>query len=1124
MCSDPFCHLHAHSQYSVKDGLAKPVEMIQRAKANGQRAIAVTDHGSLGAIPEMYRAAKEEGIQLIVGIEAYIVPNALEQKHGAKSWEKGTSRDRRNFHLTLLARNEQGYKDLVKLSSGAHTGEYHHYDPRMDYDMLREVGTENLICLSGCVMGELQETFLQTIRPYVAVSNAGVAPAKARKMGKHWELVGNGDNGWWWPRDPLAVEEDGWLEKGLAAARDVMRTYRGLFPDDNYFYELMYHEFVLERWAHTFLLDEAIRYGLEPVLTNDSHYVPAEHNDLHGLLMAMQWKEQFCGAKTKGHLDVCTSDQLQKRISDLVDEDMFERARNNTLTIAEMASEFRITPLEDKNFAVPKYVDENGVKPQHPTKLIYELAEPRMKILTERYPEQEQVYRDRFDYEMSIIKKFKYQHMFLITQAYVNFQKNRGRIVGAGRGSAAGSLVSFALGITEIDPIQRDLLFERFLDPDRQSMPDFDVDFPSSDIGDIYQWFYDRFGENNVKRVVAFQRLRPKGIIRGMLKSMGLMTHKELDELTKELDDDTADHGDEGFMQSWWDDTTSEKLKQIKDSSDYDLVEWSKQMYGLPVAVSRHAAAVVVGTNRMPLDDWIPLQYMSSDKSTVSQFDMDALDAMGFVKFDALTVRTLDTLQNTYDMIGFNPFEKIVEENGVMVYDDPKTLAMISKVQTDGLFQLSGGTAKQVLGQIGGAKDYNDIVAVMSLGRPGAVKFAGKYRANRDADWDTIKLAHPDLKKLLRTSYGVVLFQEDVMKILWHLGMSPEAVTGIMKAIKKKQYNYFDEHELEYLEKAEAAGWSEAAARSVWADMRDYAGYGFNKAHAESYADLAYKTGFLKAHYPAQFLAAKMRQFSEAGVTEKKREKLPGLVRDAVKMGVRVLPPDVNRSHVYFHALDDKTIIAGLADVKDVGDAAATKIIEVRKKFGPFTEDDFEPVYTRVGPRGGEYEEGGTLANCPKRPVNSRVVMALAYAGAIPGVEIEGRWEAEKELLYVNLSEHPNVEVMDYLRDVVNDRVNSKRLYKKLKDKETRRVEVGGVAARVKVIKTKPNKHGQRLDMAFVDLELDEQDFNVVVFPDQWEDYHNAVAEGRLVKVTCEMKADPKRGVSLIAENIQSWR
>ena len=1124
--SDDFAHLHAHSQYSVKDGLAKPSDMVDRAKALGQPAIAVTDHGSLGAVPEMYRAAKEAGVQLIVGMEAYIVPDAVELKWGQKSWEPGTAKDRRNFHLTLLAKNEQGYKDLVRLSSTAHHGDNHHYDPRMDYSMLREVDTENLICLSGCVMGELQETFLQTIRPHVAVSNTSDllhSPKERRRMSKTHELVGQGDSGWWWPTVPQ-IDDPAVLEAGLEAARKVMRTYGSLFPDGQYFYELMYHQFVLEGWAHTYLLPEAQRYGMVPVVTNDSHYVPPEHGELHGLLMAMQWHEKFCGAKTKGHLDICQSHELKDRLSDLVDGDTFEAARETSLHIAEMCEGFKITPLERKKYVVPKYLDENGNTVGNPSKLIHQLAAPKMKLLKERYPDQAQEYDDRFAREMSVIKRFRYQQMFLITQAYVNARKAKGRIVGAGRGSAAGSLVSFALGITDIDPIQRGLLFERFLDPDRQSMPDFDVDFPSSDIGEVYEWFDERFGAENVRRVVAFQRLRPKGIIRGMLKSMDLMSHKELDDLTKELDDDTQDHGDESFMQSWWDDATSERLKQIRDNSPYDLVEWSKQLYGLPVAVSKHAAAVVIGTSRMPLEDWIPMQYMSSDKSLVTQFDMDALDAMGFVKFDALTVRTLDTLQNTFDMIGYNPFDRIIEREGVMVYDDPKTLKLISSGQTDGMFQLSGGTAKQVIQQIGGTKTYDDIVAVMSLGRPGAVKFAGKYRVNRDADWHTIKLAHPDLKKILKSSYGVVLFQEDVMKILWHLGMSPEGVEKIMKAIKKKQYDMFDAAEPEYLERCAAAGWSDEAAAIVWADMRDYAGYGFNKAHAESYADLAYKTAFLKTHYPAQFLASKMRQFSEAGQADKKRDKLPGLVRDAVRAGVKVLPPDINRSSVYFHAPDDKTILTGLADVKDVGEKAAMKIIEVREKFGDFTEDDFVPTYERTGPRGGKYAEGGTLANCPKRPVNSKAVMNLAFVGAMPDIEVDGQWEAEKELLYCNISEHPNTEVMTHLRTEVNDIKNQKRISKKLKEKEKRNVVVGGVIARLKVIMTKPNKDGERLPMAFMDLELDDQDFNVVVFPDTWDEYHAQLKEGKLAYVRAELQQDHQRGSSLIAQRIESWR
>lgn len=1107
-------HLHCHSQGSLFDGLATPDEMVARAVKLGQEAIALTDHGVMAGVPEFYRCARHAGIQPLIGIEAYVVPDALAVGFGAK----GNLRDRSNYHLTLLAVSEQGYKDLVRLSTASHTEEYYYYRPRMDYAMLRDVGTDDLVCLSGCVMGELASTFLDLLEPIVATEI--LSPEQERIFTRRGYSLRRGFAWPKWSRELDAkVRADERFEVALEAARSVLRNYRSMFPEGHYFYEIMLHGYTPEEWCHRYLFREAKRYGLPHVVTNDAHYAPPSHKETHDLLMASQFRSTFCGSPDGKLLDLCSERELGRRLGGVLTPEEYAEGVANTSRIAAMADGFRLAPLENKTYRIPQYRDDKGDAVSNAGAILRKWRKPRLDALCELYPEQADEYRERDRYELSVIKKFGFYHYFLIVADYIRWAKKSGIRVGAGRGSAAGSLVAFTLGITEIDPIQHGLLFERFLSPHRLTMPDFDTDFQSRHFDRVLEYIGERYGSENVARVCAYDKLRPKSLVQKIFAAIAAMPAKDIARLTADMDDDLT-RRDAEYLEEWWDTVAPDKVREVDEESPFDLKTHAKRLFQLPVSVSAHAAAVVIagesddGIRSM---DYVPKQFVPSSRRIVTQFDMDNIEGLGLVKFDCLSIATLDTIADTIERIGFDPFVREVEERGALYYDDEATYQMITAGQTDGMFQLSGGTAKQVINMMGGCRDFSDLVAVMALGRPSAIQYAPLYRENRRLYESGSKpeLIHPDLHDLITN--GIFLFQEDVMRVLWHVGMSPDEVDSVMHAVKKKDIDEFRSVEDSFIGKSILIGWTSEQAAAVWELIVAYAGYGFNKAHSVSYAHLAYQTGFLKANYPAAFIAAKMRQFSANADAKKKRQSLPALVRDAKRLGVTILPPDVNKSGVTYEAVDDSTIRCGLSDINGIGVQAAKRVIASR----PYTVDDFVAESESIGPRGGVRKHPAKLGNAG---VNSGVVMKLLFAGAIPDIEIEDYWDAEQELLYCNISEHPDKETLEHIREAVFDKANFPRINPaELHEYEAEGTRVGGVVLRVHEHKYVPKGKKETARMGFVDLELDGHEFSLVIFAESWVEVRSRVKQGKLLLARANTKYEERRGLSHVATHIEAW-
>lgn len=1091
-------HLHTHS--SLIDGLGRPDEIVARAKSFGQQAVALTDHGTMAGLPDMYRAGKKHGVHVIAGQEVYIVPDTKALGFG----DKGESRDGRNFHLTLLAKNEQGYKDLVKLTSFAHERENFYRKPRIDHAMLRQVDTENLVCLSGCVMGELAESFLSHLWP--------LQPEGAKRYDE------------WLPAPAERLDDNEYILAGLESAREVMKFYRNLFPDRQYLYEFMWHNFAPESWVHKYLIPEAKRYGLPIVVTNDSHYVDASQSEAHNLLMSIQWRQSYCAKPDDPkHLDMVDSGLVLDRMEGFLPREDILEGIKNTERVADLCSGFKLTPLERKSVYMPKAKDDDGAITAKPIGRIRSLAERRLQGLCDRTPERAAEYVARFERELRVIKKLKYQHYFLVTASIIQRAKSKGIAVGAGRGSGAGSLVAFCLGITEIDPVAHDLLFERFLNPAKKSLPDFDTDFESDRIEEVFEDIVEQFGQDNVRRVSTYHRYAPKALMTDLLKTLPTgLSHDEVKAITKDLPEDTRDRKDESFMEVWWqsvresDDAAA--LKLLAQAEKFPIEAYSHQFYGIRKSVSTHAAGVIITNGKVSLSEWVPNQLVASSGKTVTQFDMNDLSDMGFVKFDILSLGTLSQVAECIRLIGESPFPEFID------YDDEKTFKLITAGHTDGLFQLTGYAAKQVIKAIGGCHDFRDISAVMALGRPGAMKFVDAYREGR-ANPEAIEYADEDDKKILSPSYGMILYQEQVMALGWAIGMTDEEVSGdisLLGAIKKYSPTIMEKVEPIFREKAAAKGWKPHMIDRRWANILEYTGYGFNKAHSDCYADLAYRTAYLKANFPAAFIVSRLNQTEQMSDKKKKADLKQALVQDARRLKIKVLAPDVNKSQVGY-CVEGDGIRWGLSNVKGVGVGAAREIIRNR----PFTRDDWRD--DDYGPRGGKITPH--LLRVHNQKCNAGAVRALISLGAFPGFDPgEDRFANEFELLECNVTEHHNKKVLKQIKKRVVDAENAKILRKKKHGEYE--CYVGGVIHRIKEINT---KSGRR--MAFVDLQLGADEFSVTVFPQLWEGEYNykskrkvttgfdqSAKRGRLAFVKAKRSWDATYGWGLVAEGMNIYR
>ena len=902
-----FAHLHVHTEYSLLDGSNKIKECVARVKELGMNSVAITDHGVMYGVIDFYRAAKAAGIHPILGSEVYVAPGSRFSK------EPGQGNEDRYYHLVLLAENDTGYHNLMKIVSRGFTEGYY-YKPRVDLEVLEEFH-EGIIALSACLAGEVQR--------YVA---------------------------------------RGLYEEGKEAAL----RYERIFGKGNFFLELQDHGIAEQQLVNQGLLRMSRETGIPLVATNDVHYTYADDVKPHDILLCLQTGKKLADEdrmRYEGGQYYIKSEEEMKALFPYALE-----ALENTQKIADRCQveiEFGVTKL-------PKYdVPDGWTSWEYLNKLCHE-------GLAERYQPASEELTTRLDYELSVIKTMGYVDYFLIVWDFIKYAKDHGIMVGPGRGSAAGSLVSYCLGITTIDPIRYQLLFERFLNPERVSMPDIDVDFEPEGRQAMIEYVSRKYGADCVVQIVTFGTLAARGVIRDVGRVMDLpyafvdsIAKMVPQELNITLDKALAANGE------------FRKLYQ-EDEQVQELVDMSKRLEGLPRHTSMHAAGVVI--SQKSVDEYVPLS-LGSDGAVVTQFTMTTLEELGLLKMDFLGLRNLTVIRDAVEMIGKDT-GKALDLNQID-YDDKKVLDYIGTGKTDGIFQLESAGMKSFMKEL---KPYSleDIIAGIALYRPGPMDFIPQYIKGKN-NRDDIIYDCPQLEPILEPTYGCIVYQEQVMQIVrdlagYTLGRSDLLRRAMSKkkgeVMQRERQNFVYGNEEEGVPGCIKNGIDEATANKIYDEMIDFAKYAFNKSHAAAYAVVSYQTAYLKYYYPVEFMAALLTSVIDNS------GKVAEYIYSCRQMGIQILPPDINKSVGTF-SVENGNIRFGLTAIKSVGRPVIQAIIEERKERGEFKH--LKDFIERMG----------------GREVNKRTIENFIKAGVFDSL---GGTRKQFMMIYIQIMDQVNQE------------------------------------------------------------------------------------------------------------------
>ena len=902
-----FAHLHVHTEYSLLDGSNKIKECVARVKELGMDSVAITDHGVMFGVIDFYRAAKAEGIKPILGCEVYVAPGSRFDK------EPGVRGEDRYYHLVLLAENDQGYHNLMKIVSRGFTEGYY-YKPRVDMEVLREFH-EGIIALSACLAGEVQKNVLR-----------------------------------------------GMYEEGKAAAL----RYQEIFGEGNFFLELQDHGMQEQKQVNQSLLRMSQETRIPLVATNDVHYTYAEDEKPHDMLLCIQTGKKLADEdrmRYEGGQYYIKSEEEMKGLFPYALE-----ALENTQKIADRCNveiEFGVTKL-------PKYdVPEGYTSWEYLNKLCYE-------GLKKRYSDGDDSLKERLEYELSVIKSMGYVDYFLIVWDFIKYAKDHGIMVGPGRGSAAGSIVSYCLEITSIDPIKYQLLFERFLNPERVSMPDIDVDFCFERRQEVIDYVVRKYGSDRVVQIVTFGTMAARGVIRDVGRVMDL-PYAFVDSIAKMVPTELNMTLDRAL-------TMNQELKKLyqEDAQVQELIDMSRRLEGLPRHTSMHAAGVVI--SQKSVDEYVPLS-LGSDGSVTTQFTMTTLEELGLLKMDFLGLRTLTVIQDAAKLAEKSSGKAI--DMGAIDYNDKKVLDSIGSGKTEGVFQLESGGMKNFMKELK-PQNLEDIIAGISLYRPGPMDFIPQYIKGKTYP-EEITYDCPQLEPILEPTYGCIVYQEQVMQIVrdlagYTLGRSDLLRRAMSKkkgdVMQKERQNFVYGNKEEGVPGCIANGIDEKTANKIYDEMIDFAKYAFNKSHAAAYAVVAYQTAWLKYYYPVEFMAALMTSVIDN----------PGKVSEYIytckQMGIAVLPPDINKGEGNF-SVDNGNIRYGLAAIKSIGKPVIHAILEERKAGGPFkTLKDF-------------------IERLSSREVNKRTIESFIKSGAFDSL---GGTRKQFMMVYVKILDQVNQE------------------------------------------------------------------------------------------------------------------
>ena len=1068
-----FTHLHVHTEYSLLDGSNKIKEYVDRVKALGMDSAAITDHGVMYGVIDFYRAARAAGINPILGCEVYVAP-------GSRFDREAGSGDDRYYHLVLLAENNQGYSNLMKIvSKGFVEGFY--YKPRVDLSLLEKYH-EGIIALSACLAGEVAR----------------------------------------------------FLTRGMYEdAKKAALRYQDIFGKGNFFLELQDHGIPEQQNVNQQLLKMHRETGIELVATNDVHYTLAEDAQPHDVLLCLQTGKKLADEdrmRYEGGQYYVKSSEEMERLFPYAPE-----ALENTHKIAQRCHveiEFGVTKL-------PKFdVPEGYTSWEYLNELCFRGLEERYQPVTEEL-------KERLNYELSTIRNMGYVDYFLIVWDFIKYARDHDIMVGPGRGSAAGSLVAYTLGITQLDPIRYDLLFERFLNPERVSMPDIDVDFCFERRQEVIDYVRRKYGDDCVVQIVTFGTLAARGVIRDVGRVMDL-PYAQVDTIAKMIPQELNITIDKALQMN------PELKKVYEDQKEiHDLIDTAKRLEGLPRHTSMHAAGVVI--SQKDVSEYVPLS-RASDGSIVTQFTMTTLEELGLLKMDFLGLRTLTVIQNAVHLIEQDAGVKLDMQH--IDYNDKKVLDSLGTGRSDGVFQLESAGMKNFMKELK-PQSLEDVIAGISLYRPGPMDFIPQYIRGKNRP-DTIKYDCPQLEPILKPTYGCIVYQEQVMQIVrnlagYTLGRSDLVRRAMSKkkaaVMEKERQNFVYGNEAEGVPGCIANGISEQTANKIYDDMIDFAKYAFNKSHAAAYAVVSYQTAFLKYYYPVEFMAALMTSVIEMPT------KVAEYIQVCRQMNIKILPPDVNRG-AYGFSVDNGAIRYGLSAIKSVGRPVINALVEEREVNGEYRslKNFIERLTGTVNKRAIEnFIKAGAL-DClegnrrQKMLVYSQIVDSIAqekknsFAGQMSLFDLVSDEEKkeyeirmpdveeydkemilafEKDVLGIYLSGHP----LERYRNIMEKMISAKTTDFQ-PDEESgipkvydgQKVIIGGMITEKTIKYTRNNKV-----MAFLTVEDLLGTVEIVVFPRDYEKWQSMLNEDARVFVQGRVNAEDDKPSKLILEKVRAF-
>ena len=1071
---DKFVHLHVHTEYSLLDGSCRIGKLLDKTKELDMDAIAITDHGSMFGVIEFYKQAKRKGIKPILGSEVYMAINKYTEKE---------PKDKSQYHLVLLAENNIGYKNLMKIVSEGYVNGFY-YKPRVDFSVLEKY-SEGIIALSACLAGEVQQHL---------------------------------------------------LNRNYNKAKEIALRYNEIFGQNNFYLELQDHGLAEQREVNQKLIQISKETGIPLVATNDVHYINQEDYIVHDVLLCIQTGKTI---DEEDRMQFPTNEFYLKSYEEMKSNfDHVEEALENTVKIAERCNvEIDFNTLHLPGYDIPEgYTKEGYLK-----ELCIKGLKNRYEIIT---PEIE----ERFNFEFNTIVNMGYTDYFLIVWDFIRFANENNIMVGPGRGSAAGSIVSYALGIIDIDPLEYDLLFERFLNPERVSMPDIDIDFCYERREEVIDYVIEKYGEDKVAQIATFGTMAARGSIRDVGRALN-MPYGEVDYIAKQIPMEL------GITISKALEINKNLRDMYNDNEDVkNLIDIALAVEGMPRHTSTHAAGVLI--SKEPITNHVPL--LRNNDAITTQFDMVELEELGLLKMDFLGLRTLTVIRDAINLIEINHGVKV--DFSEMTYDDPKVIELFTNGDTLGIFQFESAGMRRFLKELK-PNVFENLIAANSLFRPGPMNQIPKYIENKNNP-DNIEYLHPKLIPILDVTYGCIVYQEQVMQIVRDIGgFSMGGADLVRRAMSKKKMDVMEEERKRFIygevdkngeviiPGAIRNGVDEKIANKIYDLMIDFANYAFNKSHSAAYAVVAYRTAWLKYYYPVEFMAALIS--SVMGDTNS----VSLYIQECKRLGIEILPPDINESYGKFTVIDGK-IRFGLLAVKNVGEGFAKVVVEARKdgKFNSFTDfcEKIENIDSTVMNKramesliksGAMDSLGGNRAQYlaifertidsihadKKRNIDGQFSMFETIDTKVSEDNLPDLKEfnqktlltMEKEMLGIYISGHPLKPYEEELKRIstitTTDLFEAQNEIEKniSENLDGKRIVIGGIVVNKKNKVTKNNNM-----MAFITLEDLYGIVECIVFPATYDRYNRLIEEDSLVVIEGKISLSEEDEPKIICERI----